>query len=205
MNVSEALQTRRSIGNFDASATITGAEISALVDLAQQAPSSFNIQFTRFVVVTDSAVKAELQAAAWNQPKIGDAAAVFVLTGAIKAHEAFAVRTKAAADAGYIPADVAERMVGMANQFYSNAVMAREESVRSVGLSSMALMLAAEERGWVSCPMIGYDPEAVSKILDLDADHPPLMVVVVGKPAAENMPRKPRLPASEVLRVVGAE
>lgn len=203
MNVSEALQTRVSSNNFDAEATLSGDEITALVALAQEAPSSFNIQFTRFVAVTDTATKQRLMAAAWNQPKIGAAAAVFVLTGSLKAHEAYAVRMRAAAAAGEVPADVMERMVGMATQAYSNPVRAREESLRSVGLSGMSLMLAAQERGLASCPMIGFDPTAFSEILWLDADHPPLMVIVVGRAAAGNSPRKPRLAPAEVLRIVG--
>lgn len=200
MNVSEALSARLSINNFDASATLSEAEITELVRLAQEAPSSFNIQFTRFVAVTDPAVKAQLKAAAWGQPKIGDASVVFVLVGDLKAHEAYAVRTRAAAAAGFLPVELAERLVGMATNFYSNPAMAREEAARSAGLSGMALMLAAEERGWVSCPMIGFDPKAFGEILGLTEQYAPLMIVVVGKPAAGNMPRKARLSPAEVLR-----
>ncbi len=203
MNVADALTARISINNFDAEATISEAEITELVRLAQQAPSSYNIQFTRFVAVTDSALKERLKAVAWGQPKVGAAAVVFVLTGNLKAHEAFADRTRAAGAAGHMPTDMADKLAGMAVSAYSNPAKAREESIRSVGMSGMALMLAAEERGWVSGPMIGFDPAAFSEILGLDANHPPLMLVVVGKPAPGNIGRKPRLAPADVLRFNG--
>jgi putative NAD(P)H nitroreductase len=61
-------------------------------------------------------------------------------------------------------------------------------------------MLAAEERGWVTCPMIGFDPSAWSKILGLSERYTPLMNIVIGKAAAGNPPRKGRLGTADVLR-----
>ncbi|GDX78458.1 putative NAD(P)H nitroreductase YodC [Deltaproteobacteria bacterium] len=204
MNVAEALTTRISATNLADGATIDEAEVTELVRLAQEAPSSFNIQFTRFVAVTDPALKAQLREAGFNQAKFTDAAVVFVLLGDLKAHEDYAVRMRAAAAAGHVPQGVADYLVNLATQFYTPTAGAREESARSVGLSAMALMLAAEERGWASCPMISFNPAAFSEILGISERYVPLMVVVVGKGLAANPPRKQRLAASDVLRFNGA-
>lgn len=204
MNVAEALTTRISAANLAPGAMIDEAEITELVRLAQEAPSSFNIQFTRFVAVTDPAIKAKLREAGLGQAKFTDAAVVFVLLGDLSAHEDFAARMRAAAAAGSVPQAVADYRVKAATQSYTPPARAREESARSVGLSAMALMLAAEERGWASCPMIGFDPTAFSTILSISERYVPLMVVAVGKPVAANPPRKPRLAPSEVLRFNGA-
>jgi hypothetical protein len=59
--------------------------------------------------------------------------------------------------------------------------MLRDEGCRSAGLAGMALMLVAKDMGLDSCPMIGFDPAKVAGILNLDADHPPLLMVLVGK------------------------
>ncbi len=50
-----------------------------------------------------------------------------------------------------------------------------------MGLEAMSLMLVARDMGYDSGPMIGFDPAQVSEVLGLDEDHPPLMLVVVGK------------------------
>lgn len=198
--MSDALRARISTNNFDATATITAEQVAELVRLAQEAPSCFNIQFTRFVAATDPATKRAIMAAAFNQPKVAAAAAVFVLTGDLNAREAFVARTRAAAAAGTLPAEVAERIVA-SSAGCADRSRAREESLRSVGLSGMALMLAAQEAGFASCPMIGFDPAAISAVLGLDEDHPPLMMIVVGPAAAGEQARKPRLPPEQVLRI----
>lgn len=200
MHVAQALTQRVSAFQLVPSAPLDRAEISELVRLAQEAPSAYNAQFTRYVAVTDADLKASLQAAANGQAKIGAAACVFVLLGDLRAGEALIARTRAAAEAGQIPAERAERMAAMVGAAYAQPERAREEAIRSVGLSGMALMLAAEERGWASCPMIGFDRAQFSEILRLDARYEPLMVVVVGRAAEGNPPRKPRLPPEAVLR-----
>ena len=205
MNVSDALQTRISTNLFDTSATISDEEIATLVTLAQQAPSSFNIQFTRFIAVTDPELRTRLRAAAWGQPKVSEASVLFVLVGDLKAVDAFAERTRAAAAAGHMPADAAERVVGMAMGMYGDPNAAREEAARSAGLSGMSLMLAAQERGWVSGPMIGFDRAAFSSILGIGERYAPMMLVVVGKPAPGNIGRKNRLGTDAILRINSAD
>jgi nitroreductase len=201
VNVSTALTHRISANNFDPSAEITADEVATLVALASQAPSSFNIQHTRFVAVTDRDLKAKLQGVSYNQPKVGAAAAAFVVLGDTRAHADYIERMKAAAALGQVPQQVADYVTEMAGTTYSNPAMARDEAIRSAGLSAMALMLAAEERGWVSCPMVGFDPAGVSALCGIPERYVPLMLVVVGKGLPGNGPRKPRLPVAELLRV----
>lgn len=51
MNTLDAIRQRRAVKHFDAAHQITPAETDALIDLAMQAPSSFNIQHWRLVNV----------------------------------------------------------------------------------------------------------------------------------------------------------
>ncbi len=203
MNVADALRNRLSHASLDGVATMDLAEVHELVRLAQQAPSSFNIQFTRYIAVTDPELKTRLREVSINQAKITGAATVFVLLGDLEAHVPYAERMRGAAAAGHVPQATADYLVNAATQSYSVPARAREESARSVGLSGMALMLAAEERGWASCPMIGFDPNAYRTILGYDERYVALMVVAVGKPGAAAGARKPRLPVEAVLRVNG--
>jgi nitroreductase len=65
----------------------------------------------------------------------------------------------------------------------------------------MALMLAAEEKGLGSCPLIGFDPAGVAGVLGLSARYVPAMIITVGPLADGNMGRKHRLPVADLLRV----
>ena len=89
----------------------------------------------------------------------------------------------------------------MANDMYgANPRLARDEAIRSGSLAAMTLMLAAGNRGYVSCP-IGFNPVQVMEILSI-GDHyvPIIMMLAVGRrPASGKNARRPRLPVDQVL------
>jgi len=63
----------------------------------------------------------------------------------------------------------------------------------------MTIMLAAKEMGYDTCPMDGFDFDAVARLLNLPADHTPAMFVAVGKGIKEAWPRGGQLALEEVV------
>ena len=47
----------------------------------------------------------------------------------------------------------------------------RDEAQRSIGMAMQTLMLVAQDMGYQTCPMIGFDSEAVAKLINLPEDH----------------------------------
>ena len=72
----ESIKHRVSANAFDATKTLSKAEIEELVSYALEAPSSFDIQHARFIAVVDQAQKEKLKTLSWNQQKVADAAVV---------------------------------------------------------------------------------------------------------------------------------
>ena len=68
-----------------------------------------------------------------------------------------------------------------------------------VGMYIQTLMLAAKGMGLDSCPMIGFDQEAVAKLVNLPADHCIGPMVAIGKGTKEPWPKPGQLPMSEVV------
>lgn len=62
-------------------------------------------------------------------------------------------------------------------------------------------MYAAKNRGWATGPMIGFDPDAVSKLLKLTPNFIPVMIVVLGHQKDEPRPRSYRHPVENVVRL----
>ena len=87
MNTFDAIRERRAVKHFDPSHEFTKQETDQLLDLAMQAPSSFNIQHWRLVNVTDKTLRANLREAANNQAQVTEASLLFVVTVNIKAWE----------------------------------------------------------------------------------------------------------------------
>ncbi len=198
--VIEAIRGRTSANNFDATHVMSREEITELVALATESPSSFNMQNWRFIAVSSPEVKARLKAAAFNQPKVGDAAVTYVVVGEVGGHRHLPRLIKPMLDAGAINQAAYEGWINMANGLYEGKdQFQRDEAIRSASLASMTLMLAATGKGYVSGAMIGFDPAAVAAACGLAAHEVPVMLIAVGKPAPGNWPRKVRRSLDEVL------
>ena len=67
------------------------------------------------------------------------------------------------------------------------------------GIAAQTLMLAARGMGYDSCPMDGFDFDAVAKLIQLPANHVIGLMVAVGKRNVEHKPRVGRLPLSQTI------
>jgi putative NAD(P)H nitroreductase len=65
----------------------------------------------------------------------------------------------------------------------------------------MTLMYAAQDAGYATGPMIGFDPAAVGNLVGLDEHHIPVMLVVIGQQTGDIRPRPKRLPIEEVVKL----
>jgi len=195
MDVTEAIVKRRSIKAFDPAHEMSGKEISKLLALGMLSPTAFNIQHWRFVVVTDPVLRQQIRAASWNQAQVEDASLLIVLTVDLKAWEKDPARYWVNA-----PQAAQDIMIPMIGNFYNEKdQVQRDEGMRSGGMAAMTLMLAAKEMGYDSCPMDGFDFDAVSKLINLPKDHTPVMFVAIGKALEEARARGGQLDMDEVV------
>ncbi len=194
------IHERISAQHFDPSKKLSEDEIRSLIAAATEAPSSYNIQHWRFIAVTDLEKKKALAAASYGQTKVVDAAVTFIILGDLEGYKKLRGILDSSVAAGLLPQAFTDQWVQMATGSYStNAQFARDEAIRSGSLVAMTLMLAATERGLVSGPMIGFEPDKVKALFGIADQYVPVMLLPVGYPAAGNSTRKPRLPVDEVL------
>lgn len=195
MDVHTAIETRRSIKGFDPSHCMTEEEITRLLGLTILSPTAFNIQHWRFVLVRDPALRAEIRKVAWDQPQVTDASLLVILCADLKAWEKEPARYWRNA-----PQAVQDFIVPAIHDYYAGREQVqRDEAMRSCGLAGMTLMLAAKEMGYDTCPMDGFDFDAVARLINLPADHVIAFMIAVGKAVKEPWPRGGQLPLSEVL------
>lgn len=195
MKVSQAIIERRSVKAYDPQHKMTDAEVKQLLSLAMLSPTAFNIQNWRFVVVTDPALRKEIRKVSWDQAQVEEASLLIVLTADMKAWAKQPERYWVNA-----PKAVQDYLVPAIGQYYSGKdQVQRDEAMRSCGMAATTIMLAAKEMGYDTCPMDGFDFDAVAKLLNLPADHIPTMFVVVGKAVKEAQPRGGQLNMDEVV------
>ena len=195
MSVTEAIVKRRSIKHYDTAHKLTEQEIAKLMSLAMLSPTAFNIQHWRFVLVTDPVLRQQIRAVSWNQAQVEEASLLIVLTADLQAWAKQPQRYWANA-----PQPVQDYLVPAIGQYYENNPQAqRDEAMRSCGIAAQTIMLAAKEMGYDTCPMDGFDFDAVSKLLNLPDDHTPAMFITVGKAIKEAAPRAGQLDMNEVV------
>ena len=98
------------------------------------------------------------------------------------------------------PPDVRDYLVSSIKGFYNGQdQIQRDEAMRSVGIAAQTLMLAAKAMGYDTCPMIGFDPVAVAKLINLPSDHVIGMMLTIGKAAKPAQPKGGFLPMDEIV------
>ena len=195
MELFDAIYQRRAIKAFDPAHIISADDEKKLFEAAIQAPTSFNIQHWRFVVVRDKNLRAEVRKLGNDQAQITDSSLLVIMTADMKAWQKNPARYWTEA-----PKEVAELLVGWMGPFHDGREwLQRDEAQRSIGMAMQTLMLAAKGIGLDSCPMIGFDIEAVAKLINLPADHVMGPMVAIGKGTKAPWPKPGQLSLNEVL------
>ncbi len=195
MDTFDAINGRRSVKHFDPEHRLSEDEITKLMQAAILSPTSFNMQNWRFVLVTDSALRQQIRAAAFNQAQVSEASLLIVMTADLLAWKKDPRRYWRDA-----PKEVADAMVNMMVPFHEgNEQLQRDEAIRSIGIAAQTIMLAAKAMGYDSCPMIGFDPDKVAALINLPDEHIIGMLITVGKAAKPARPRAGQLPLAEVV------
>ncbi len=195
MNTQETIRARRSVKHYDATHQLTAAEENTLFDLAQQAPSSSNIQHWRIIAARDPELRKSLKAAAWGQAQVTDASLLLIICADIKAWEKSPERYWENA-----PAETRDYMTKMMINFYKGKEqLQRDEALRSVGLIAQTIMLAAKDMGYDSCPMIGFDAAKVAPLINLPQDYLIGMMIAIGKAIEPARPKGGILPRENIL------
>ncbi len=196
METLEAIYSRRAVKHFDAGHAFTEAEEKTLLEAAIQAPTSFNIQHWRFVVIRDPELRKKIRTEFGNdQAQMTDASLLILLTADVKAWQKSPERYWVNA-----PKEVSDLLVGWMGPFHEGREeLQRDEAQRSIGMAMQTLMLAARDMGYDSCPMIGFDHDAIAELINLPEDHVIGPMVAIGKKTKDSWPKPGQLPLSELV------
>jgi len=195
MDTLEAIYGRRAVKHFDPEHSMSDADRTKLLEAAIQAPTSFNIQHWRFVVVDDPELRKKIREVGNDQAQITDASMLIVMTADVDAWKKEPARYWVNA-----PEDVADLLVNWMGPFHEGREqLQRDEAMRSIGMAMQTLMLAAKGMGYESCPMIGYDFDKVAEMINLPDDYCIGPLVAIGKGVKEPWPKPGQLPLDEVV------
>ncbi|HLO02879.1 MAG TPA: nitroreductase family protein [Symbiobacteriaceae bacterium] len=193
--VQQAIDERRSIRRFQPE-PIPQADLVEILRQAGEAPSAWNVQPWRYIVVTDPETKALLQEAAYGQGQVTSAPAVILVTSDMEDVMAHPEET---VHPGMGEEGKARMKATLEGAFGKQSVEQRGQwglTQTNIGLGF--LMLAAQGMGYSSVPMLGFDQAKVRQILGLPEHVLFAAMLPIGK-AAEEGHSKFRHPLAKIV------
>lgn len=183
MEFNELIETRHSANNFLEDVQITVKDLELIFEDIKLAPSAFNLQHAEYKVVLDKGLKEKVREAAYGQYKVHSASAVILVTGDRYAYRQTEKINEGMRDLGIIKDFELQEMIENNTHFYESRgeQFMKEEAIRNASLSAMMFMLAAKNRGWDTCPMIGFDSDQVRDLLKIPDTHEIVLMMTIGK------------------------
>ncbi|MEI7025261.1 nitroreductase family protein [Paenibacillus sp. y28] len=192
------MEARHSVKQYQPGVAIPEQELEQLLQAAQTAPSSWNLQQWKLLVIDDQAQKEKLLPIAYNQKQIVESSVVIAILGDLEGNLNAEPVFGPLAEKGQITQEIKESLIGQINGAYKSPQVARDEAVLNSSLLSMQLMLAAKALGYDTCPMGGFNKAQFAEAFHVPARYIPVMLITVGK-AAKEAYASSRLPLDEVV------
>ena len=181
-SLAQAIRERRSTPSFS-DEPIPSSDLRQILDAGLHAPSGYNLQPWRFVVVQHPEQRRRLRAASYNQAKVEEAPAVIVACGdrdgwrrdldeVLRMGRAAGMPESYAAQAAhsvpsYVSSFTDEQMTGWLT--------------RQVMLAYTSMMLMAEVLGYDTAPLEGFEQQKVCETLKLPLSYRVIALLAVGR------------------------
>lgn len=181
--ITEVLLERRATPHFT-DEPVPDEILNAILLLGAQAPSGYNLQPWRFVIVREEENRKRLQQAAFNQPKVGEAPVVIIAVGMKqewqeRADEVF----KEGAERGAGSIDKWQQAKEGALKFLNGMQKMDVWVNRHTMIALTTIMLVAEAYGYDTAPMEGFDAVAVKKEFGIPDEGEVVALLAIGRGA----------------------
>ncbi len=176
---------RRSIRKYDPTFKIPRDELNQILKETMRAPSSQNMQPTRFFIIETDAYKERLRDALYgNQLQLETSSHMICIFTDLHKFDYAEKIFDTAVEKGIMPGEVRDRQLRSINNMKDDFDL--DHTLRTGtfdgGLIAMQLMLVAKSHGYATCPIGGFNHEKLADVFDIDKDrYKPLLVVSIGK------------------------
>ena len=189
MDFSEIVMSRYATKKFDGR-RLPEEKVGALLELVRFSPSALNLQPWKIKVVTDKDVKEQLKPAAFDQEQVTTCSHLLVFC-ANPDYEGLIRKLGALLKKNGVPGEMQAMILEMAVRF-TQPMSAEQRLAWSQAQTYLALgnaLNGAKSLGFDSCPMGGFDPGEVMRILRIPAPLVPVMLCPVGYAADKPAPK----------------
>ena len=179
--LSQAIQERRATPSFDG-LPIPPEDLKQILEAGLDAPSGYNMQPWRFIVVQSPEQKKRLRAASYNQAKVEEASAVIVACGDADGWRKDLDLMLQHGREGGMPESYAEQARERIPKYLSNFNSEQMKGWlnKMVMLAFTHMLLMAEVMGYDTAPMEGFEQDKVHEVLRLPLSYWVVALLAVG-------------------------
>src|SRR6202042_514212 len=170
--LSQAIEERRATPSFDG-APIPAEDLKQILEAGLSAPSGYNMQPWRFIVVQSPEQKKRLRAASYNQAKVEEASAVIVACGDADGWRKDLDLMLQLGREGGMPGSYAAQARSSVPNYLSSftSEQMRAWLNKQVMLAFTHMLLMAEVMGYDTAPMAGFEQDKVHEVLRLPLSY----------------------------------
>jgi nitroreductase len=178
--LSRAIAERRASPSFDES-PIPDADLQKILQAGLHAPSGYNLQPWRFIVVRSPEQKKKLRAASFNQAKVEEASVMIVACGDADGWRSGDLdEMLRLGRSGGMPENYAEQAKSTIPNYLSNHPNMPLWLNRQVMLAFTHMLLMAEVLGYDTAPMEGFEEDKVHEVLKLPLSYSVVALLGIG-------------------------
>jgi nitroreductase len=178
--LTRAIAERRASPSFDES-PVPESDLQKILQAGLQAPSGYNLQPWRFIVVRSAEQKKRLRAASFNQAKVEEASAVIVACGDADGWRSGDLdEMLRIGRQGGMAENYAEQAKSTIPNYLSNHPNITAWLNRNVMLAFTHMLLMAEVLGYDTAPMEGFEEEKVHEVLKLPLSYVVVALLAIG-------------------------
>ena len=180
-NLTDVIRDRRATPSFDGT-PVPANDLRQILDAGLHAPSGYNMQPWRFVVVQSPEQKRKLRAASYNQPKVEEASVMIVACGDMDGWRKDLEMVLEMGLAGGMPESYAAQARSSVSNYLSSFTPDQMKLWlnKQVMLAFTSMMLMAESLGYDTAPMEGFEQDKVHEVLRLPLSYWVVALLAVG-------------------------
>jgi nitroreductase len=180
-NLTDVIRDRRATPSFDGT-PVPASDLRQILDAGLHAPSGYNMQPWRFVVVQSPEQKRKLRAASYNQPKVEEASVVIVACGDMDGWRKDLDMMLEMGLANGMPESYAAQARSSVPNYMSSFTTDQMKLWlnKQVMLAFTTMMLMAESLGYDTAPMEGFEQDKVHEVLRLPLSYWVVAILGVG-------------------------
>ena len=178
----EAMAFRHACKVFDDSKKVSKEDMRFILEAGRKSPSSFGMEAWKFLVITNEELKAKLRPSCWDQVQVTSCSHLVVVLAGIDSVKPESGLPEARFKRREMPQETLDFYLGLYAR-HLEATLSSDENIyawtaKQTAIAAGNMMTAGAIKGIDSCPIEGYDKNAVETILGLDTTKYQLSMLI---------------------------